>query len=327
MNQSLLSVLVSVFNREKYLRRCIDSVLVQKGMNIEIILVDDGSTDSSSQICDEYAAKYDNIIVIHQDNFGISVARNVALDAAKGDFLFFLDSDDYLPDDSFKTLIELQAETDADCVMGNYSRCHDDGSYEGVFELPNKYRNKFLSNRETCELILYSEHTHVLMVSWAKLYKASVWDGVRFPDKITKSEDQYIFPDLMTRMRKIYYTDKIVYNQVFSDLSITRTQFTRKFLFHSEGVSIVTDYLIRQGYYDIAVYNFGVGSRHLIDMKGVLHDKESVDEIKRQYGIYCELAAKLIPNVNLKNKLRFALYRFDMGIYAKVRRTFSTYKE
>lgn len=230
MIQAKISVLISVYNREKYIRRCIDSVLSQDGVNLEIIIVDDGSTDGSSQICDEYAAEHDNVVVIHQENAGLSVARNVALDAAKGKFLFFLDSDDYLPEDALKTLMKIQNKTNADCVMGNYARCHDDGSFEGVFELPKKYNNKLLSHRETCELIMFSEHTHVLMVNWAKLYKKSVWDGVRYPDGITK-----------------------------------------------------------------------------------------------QYNIFCELAKKLTPHVNLKNKIRFMLYRIDMGIYTKFRVFFSTY--
>ena len=326
MRKALLSVLVSVFNREDYLRRCIDSILTQEGVDLEVIIVDDGSTDSSPKICDQYADGHDNVIVIHQKNAGISVARNVALDTAKGNFVFFMDSDDYLPENSLKTLMSIQHETDADCVMGNYARCHDDGTFEGVFELPEKYNNRLLTNRETCELILFSGHTHVLMVNWAKVYKKSVWDGIRFPAHMTKSEDQYIFPDLMERMKKIYYTNQIVYNQIFSDVSITRSNYSRKFLFHSECVAIVTDYLIKKGYYDIAVYEFGVGTRHLIDMKSVLHDKESRDEITRQYEIYRELAKKLIPKVSLKNKIRFVLYRIDMEMYAKVRNKFSMNK-
>ncbi len=315
----IISVLVSVYNREKYLCRCIDSLIAQRNVTTEIIIVDDGSTDSSPQICDEYADRYDNVISIHQKNSGICVARNVALNMARGDLLFFMDSDDYLPDDSLETLLKLQQDNDADCVMGNYAICKDDGSFDKVIPLPDKYGNRLLSNREACEMLLYSLNTHVLMVSWGKLFKRKVWEGLRFPDEIVKSQDQHVFPQLMERIKRLYYTDKIVYNQVFSTESITRSNFSRKFLYHSEGVAMVMDYLLKKGYYDIALYKFGVGTRHLFDMRNVLPDKECQDEIKRQFVIYKGLAARLIAHVSFKEKLRLALFLVNKELYNKVR--------
>ena len=318
MREKMISVLLSVYNREQYLRKCIDSVLAQNA-DFELIIVEDGSTDGSGAICDEYAKEYSNIRVIHQKNQGISVARNVALDEAKGDFIMFLDSDDYLPTGSFETLLRLQEENDADCVAGNYACCNDDGSFDKVIDIPDKYNNRLLTNREICELLLYSGETHVLIVSWGKLFKREVWDNIRFPNEVVKSEDQFVFPALMEKMPRFYYTNKIVYNQVFSNSSITRSPFSREHLFDAEGVAIVIGYLMDKGYYDIALYKFGVGTRRIINMKRVLEDNESKAEIKRLYKVYCDIAEKLSPHLTFKNKLRMALYRINMDVYAHIR--------
>lgn len=116
-NQALISVIIPVYNVEEYLRECVDSVLFQTYGNFEIILVDDGSTDSSGKICDEYLEKDDRITVIHQKNGGLSVARNTGLSEANGDFLYFLDSDDYISENAFETLLETAQRDNSDIVF------------------------------------------------------------------------------------------------------------------------------------------------------------------------------------------------------------------
>lgn len=279
-NDDLISVIIPVFNRAGYIRKCIESVLLQKDVNTEIIIIDDGSNDGSSDICDEYAKRFENIKVLHEANGGLSKARNAGLNIAKGEYVYFLDSDDFLPPDSLETLLKLQKREDADYVFGNYAQYSDDGEYKDTVIIPKKYCNRLLSHREVCELLLFSDRTHVLVV-WGKLFKRAVWDGIRFAEDISLSEDQFIFEKLMERCKKIYFTDIVVYNQVFSKESITRSADSRKALYPSEGISLVTDYMIRKGYYDIALFKFGIGTRHLILMNKVLHDEESGIEIRR----------------------------------------------
>lgn len=110
MEEKLISIIVPVYNVEKYLKECIDSVISQTYKNLEIILVDDGSTDKSGEICDEYSKKDSRIKVIHKENGGLSDARNVALDIAKGEYIGFVDSDDYVEKDMFETLYKLAEE-------------------------------------------------------------------------------------------------------------------------------------------------------------------------------------------------------------------------
>lgn len=107
MEDKLITIIIPVYNVEKYLRECIDSVIAQTYKNLEIILVDDGSIDKSGEICDEYSKKDSRIRVIHKKNGGLSDARNVALDIAKGEYIGFIDSDDYIEKDMFETLYKL----------------------------------------------------------------------------------------------------------------------------------------------------------------------------------------------------------------------------
>ncbi len=116
-NQALISVIIPVYNVEEYLRECVDSVLRQTYENLEIILVDDGSTDSSGVICDEYIDADERISVIHQKNGGLSVARNKGLSEAKGNYVYFLDSDDYIAENTLETLLVIAEKDNSDIVF------------------------------------------------------------------------------------------------------------------------------------------------------------------------------------------------------------------
>lgn len=116
-NQPLVSVIIPVFNVEKYLKECIDSVVSQTYQNIEILLVDDGSADSSGEICDEYAKLHPNIKVIHKENGGLSSARNCGFSESTGDFVYFLDSDDYIDKQAIEKLLAVACENDAEAVF------------------------------------------------------------------------------------------------------------------------------------------------------------------------------------------------------------------
>ncbi len=116
-NQVLISVIIPVYNVEEYLRECVDSVLNQTFRDFEIILVDDGSTDSSGDICDEYVEKDERVTVIHQKNGGLSVARNTGLSEANGKYVYFLDSDDYISENALATLLNIAENDNSDIVF------------------------------------------------------------------------------------------------------------------------------------------------------------------------------------------------------------------
>lgn len=126
-NDSLISIIVPVYNVEQYLSRCVDSLVNQTYHNIEIILVDDGSPDRSGEICDEYAKKDKRVKVIHQSNGGLSDARNTALDIAKGDYLMFVDSDDWIEKKTCEILNRLASDYKADTVIFGLNFVFDSG--------------------------------------------------------------------------------------------------------------------------------------------------------------------------------------------------------
>ena len=129
MGMGTVSVIIPIYNVEKYLRACVDSVIGQTYQDLQIILVDDGSTDSSGGICDEYSGKDSRIQVIHKKNGGLSDARNAGLAVAKGEFVLYLDSDDYLVPMAIEILMEKQWKTDADIVLGNFYYTFPDHEY------------------------------------------------------------------------------------------------------------------------------------------------------------------------------------------------------
>ena len=120
-NEPLISIIVPVYNVEKYLSKCIDSIINQTYKNIEIILIDDGSTDSSGAICDKYALVDSRIHVLHIENSGVSNARNVGLNHATGDYIGFVDSDDYIEPNMYELLLEELIADDVDVVQCNHA--------------------------------------------------------------------------------------------------------------------------------------------------------------------------------------------------------------
>jgi glycosyltransferase involved in cell wall biosynthesis len=177
MNAPLISVIVPIYNVERYLRKCVDSILHQTYSNLEILLVDDGSPDGCPAICDEYAAQDSRIKVIHKKNGGLSDARNAALDVMQGEYVTFVDSDDYIANDYVETLYHLLHENSADISCIQFTKVHEGDipsniSSNDVFEVLTPY--------EALRKLLYFDGLETC--AHGKLYKASLFDDIRYPD-------------------------------------------------------------------------------------------------------------------------------------------------
>lgn len=190
MKYSLLSVIVPVYNTEPYLSRCIESILNQGSINFELLLIDDGSTDSSGAICDSYAEKDTRIRVFHKENGGVSSARNLGIDNAQGEWLYFVDSDDELLPNGLRTLVD-NISDDVDVVMGGF---------ESVNELGNVIREatesvNFRLSRKESVITLYRGHGccgyFFLGYTWQRLFRKSLVDrfNLRFDTSIAIKED------------------------------------------------------------------------------------------------------------------------------------------
>lgn len=174
--QPIISVVIPVYQVEKFLNRCLDSVINQTYENIEIILIDDGSYDNSPIICDEYALKDKRVKVVHQSNKGLSVARNLGLKIMKGDYVTFVDSDDYVEKDYIEYLYYLIKK-----YKTKFSCCASRAVYEsGTIITQETHEEMKLNKKDAFERMLYQENFTV--ASWGKLYKKELFKGIKFPE-------------------------------------------------------------------------------------------------------------------------------------------------
>lgn len=193
-----VSVIIPVYNVEAFLPKCIESVIQQTYSNIEIILVDDGSRDSSLSICENYAAKYDNIIVLKQDNSGVSRARNHGIDVSTGEYIAFVDSDDYIREDMIDKMVSRCEETESDLVICNYTKVSEK---EDKIRENDYVRDEVASAREALSW-LNRPHGWSYVVVWNRLYKKELFDNLRF-DEGKIHEDEIIAHKLFLKCQCI----------------------------------------------------------------------------------------------------------------------------
>lgn len=220
--EPLVSIIVPVFNVEEYLARCIDSLISQTYKNIEIILIDDGSTDNSPSICDEYANLYSNIRVIHQINMGLSGARNSGLEVAKGEYVTFVDSDDWLSSDMIDINLKNMDDAAADIGITHYYGAFPDGKLKNNVAIDSKMT---FSSQEALKLFLFPGYLSV--TAWGKVYKKSLWDEVKF-EQGKLHEDQYTTYLLLDKAAKIIFDPSPKYYYYQRPGSIGHSKFTRK---------------------------------------------------------------------------------------------------
>lgn len=224
-----LSIIVPVYNVEAFLSKCVDSLLAQDlpEDDFEIILVDDGSTDSSGALCDTLAAEHGNIRVIHQQNRGLSGARNAGIPGASGDYVMFVDSDDFLCPNVLGTLVGLMESKALDILRFNYQNVNMDGA---VFE-PNKYVKPFVDySDEVCDGEMFlNERLGYACYAWQFLVKASILrqEGNGFKEGIY-FEDVEWTPRILLQARRVASTDTLVYNYLFRTGSIARNKDAEK---------------------------------------------------------------------------------------------------
>ena len=230
MKNPLISVVVPAYKVEEYIEKCLDSILNQTYKNLEIILVDDGSPDNCPKICDEYAKKDDRIKVIHKQNGGLSDARNRGIKEATGEYIAFVDSDDYLESEMYEYLYNLLIKYNADISICGY-RTFDENSSMNV-----------ATKEETCfntieALKALSEDIEVKNFAWNKLYKRSLFvdNNIEFP-KGKIMEDIATTYKLFEKSKIIVAGEKCYYNYLIRTSGIIGSRSTRLFVSHIEHV-------------------------------------------------------------------------------------------
>lgn len=231
--KALISIIIPVYKVEKYLEKCIQSVINQTYENLQIILVDDGSPDNCGKICDEYAKKDHRIEVIHKSNGGLSDARNKGLEIAKGEYIGFVDSDDYIEADMYEVLYNLLKQYNADVSICNFYTVS-----QGKISIKNADNGINEYNRiEILKEILLDKN--IQSYAWNKLYKKELFDEIKYPIE-KKYEDIGTTFYLLEKCNKVVVTGKSEYYYINRQDSIV----------NNVTESTITDYieLIMQRY-------------------------------------------------------------------------------
>ncbi|MGE1061030.1 glycosyltransferase [Megasphaera paucivorans] len=221
MGKSIISIIVAVYNVESYINQCIESIVEQSYKKLEIILVDDGSTDASGKICDQWEAKDSRIQVIHKNNGGISEARNAGLDIAQGEYIGFVDGDDFIEADMYRQLY-YNKQSKGITVCGFYV-------VKKLRKIPIYYANCSVTGEKAITCYLRDEirgtrgaDICIGSYAWNKLYHYSLFKGVRYP-KNKIFEDVYVIIELFYKSTQVRFIDLCLYNYVKRDGSILNT--------------------------------------------------------------------------------------------------------
>ena len=225
-----ISVIVPVYKTELYLRECVESIINQTLKNIEIILIDDGSPDNSGKICDEYAGKYDNIRVIHKQNEGLGLTRNCGIDAAEGEYLAFIDSDDRISQDYFENLYTCIKRSNSDiCYSGGFINFNQSKQNTITFAVQDGMTISGHENLKQCMLRSISadvETNDFLPLSACmSLYKVAFLrsNNIRFLSERTFiSEDLWFNLDCLNKANSVFYSDVIGYMYRYNETSLSR---------------------------------------------------------------------------------------------------------
>ena len=294
----IISVIVPVYKVEKFIKKCVDSILAQTFTDFELWLVDDGSPDNCGMICDEYAQKDERVKVIHKKNGGLSDARNVALDVMQGEYVFFVDSDDWIAVDTFETMYSALERTGAKVATGNIISVHEDGT-KAILYSPTQVET-VLQGEELLTTLLRPNACN-------RLYKAEIFRNLRYPVG-RLYEDAFVYHKILAQIDRMVLTGKYSYFYLVRSGSIMNSAYNIKFTDIVDAVYERAKWLDSIGQKRLAdetrlfIYSqVAVAYAHL-DKKDNKHLKR-LNEIKK---IYDESYRKLIKanHIGWKQKVR-----------------------
>ncbi|MDR0896954.1 MAG: glycosyltransferase [Oscillospiraceae bacterium] len=220
----LVSIVVPVYNVELYLERCIDSILDQTHCHLDILLVDDGSTDSSGIICDAYREKDARVRVIHKSNGGVSSARNTGIEQAKGDYICFVDSDDVVTNNYVECLLGLCKKYGVDMAMGNFLRFTD--AFSTATEAAADAIETKITGREAILRLCRGDYVKYAVI-WNKIYRTDLFKDIRYQPK-EMYEDEATTYKLLYQVQHIAITSAVIYGYYTRQGSLMRSPFTQR---------------------------------------------------------------------------------------------------
>ena len=307
MHQPKITVVIPVYNTEKYLDKCLSSVVNQTFLDIKVIIVNDGSTDNSLEICKKYALKDSRITLINKANEGVSVARNIGIELAEGEWIYFLDSDDFLDLDTFEYLMKEVFSSNADIIQFGLR------SYSNSTLIREK---KPSSKKEYQNLKKFIHENELKPVSaWLHFFNLKVikQNNILFNTNLKHGEDILFVYSMYCHAQKILVLDKVFYNQVLSLNSASRKPIKIKVLFDSLlFLSELTKYVKEnklEGEFNQELKNL---SKRIFILPLLLEDKSEFEINKKNIqNIYNNLYDE---NTFIYNKIYHKISRINIGI-------------
>ena len=325
--EDLISVIVPVYNVEDYIEKCLDSIINQTYNNLQIIIVDDGSPDDSGKICDDYAKKDSRITVLHKENGGVSFARNIGLQNATGNWVTFVDSDDWIKNDYIEQLLKIAKQDNADVVLCGYNRVNNTARQE----------INATGGKDTFSLSEYLIKTLNPQTGFGfchmKLIKKDCIQNLRFDENLVVGEDALFNMQLSKNIKKAVFYKKALYNYRNNSNSVVKRyddNYAKKYLESMKKckeyiTSNYTDSKIKQNYYNYVAYHV-----MLVAVNYCFHpenkNKHKIKLLKEicSYDIFKEgILNSNFENISLTRKvtlftLKHKLY-FLTGLICKIR--------
>ena len=326
MNE-LISIIVPVYKVEPYIKRCVQSIIEQSYKNIEIILVDDGSPDKSGEICDEFSKKDERIKVIHKTNGGLSDARNAGLKIAKGEYIGFVDADDYIEKDMFECLYKLCTENKAQISIVSYYEYYN-GKLISVRK--NDKLEKFNKTEAIKELLIDSK---IQSYAWNKLFKRELFDGIIFPTN-KNFEDIATTLLLFEKAEKVVLLEEPKYHYLRRNDSIIGK---KNYKTYNDYLNVIYDkfFYLDGKYHELDLYNAYNFVINMIWVYTIIVTFDLDDvyrEFEKKYPLFEKLIEKygneLTEKLDNYNKVVLYLMLLDKEVSkSTVKELYKTYKE
>ena len=318
MNKPLITVIVPVYKVEQYIERCVRSICMQTYQNLEIILVDDGSPDQSGKICDELAKQDSRIRVIHKENGGQASARNRGLDEANGDFIGFVDADDWIAPEMYESLYTLMKQQTAQIACCGIDRCNDSGH---VSYFNPSVDEQFTLNRNDA-MIRLIENDRITSSPCDKLYCKSIFFGLRMQEGMI-FEDFEIMHHCIFRAERVAYTGMPYYHYYLSPNSTLRQTFTPKQFDSVRASEMRLDFYQQNSPENLEI----VEAKHVEICLDVLYrsrKSSACKQLRQQLKKALALFLRNHPSLKLssKTKIKLLFLRFGIPVYSMAMRVF-----
>lgn len=308
--KELISVIIPVYKVEQYLDRCVKSVVDQTYKNLEIILIDDGSPDNCPQMCDKWAKSDFRIKVIHKKNGGLSSARNTGIEIARGKYIAFVDSDDYIQKEMYEKLCEVIDKHKADMAICNFLCVDEEGHLINGKNSNKAIKNETIYGREILTNRIWEKQGWHWVVAWPRLYSCKLFENICFPvGKL--HEDEFTAHLFWDKCKKVICVEEAYYNYVQRTDSITNEKYSVKRLDIAEALLERLRFMIDNNYSEESIHScYNLYYSVLIEAYRMLNIKDK--NVKRRYKelqcLYKKIFWKLIKKITrIDWRLRYVL--------------------